>query len=1758
MQRKWKRRWQRLTKIVLPSVTAGLLLFSVYNTAYANPTGGTVTSGAASITVSGGTTTIQQTTDKTAINWQSFNIGKGEAVKFIQPSSSSIALNRVIGSDASAIYGTLSANGKVFLINPNGVLFAPGSQVNVGGLVASTLNMSDSDFMSGKTAFGGSGGSVINQGSITATNYAVLIGPQVKNEGVISAQVTGMAAGSQVSLAFNGSNLLNVTVDTGIAKGSAVNSGQILADGGLVVMSAGTKNALLSTVVNNSGVIRAQSFNQVNGVVRLEGSTVVNSGTLDASGKANGQTGGTIKVLGDNVTLTSTAAIDVSGDAGGGTALIGGAYQGKGPEYNATNTTVASGATINADGVTSGNGGQVVIWANDTTKFAGVITAQGGSESGNGGSVETSGKKTLNIADSARVNTMAAQGKTGSWLLDPTNYTVGTGGNADNYMNNSYLSTQLGSTDMNIQTVADGSEGGDITITAPVSWSSHTLNLSATRNINVKAALNASGSASLAMNYGGAVDYGLTGSGFAGKINFAGMGTLAMNNHTYTIINSLAALEATNLTQYNQYYALGSDFSLSGLTAPLHTTIDFSGAPYDDSSVNVTLDGMGHALSGLSMNRISSSSGTGLFGLIGTTGVLRNLGLTGVNVYAANSTSVGALAASNNGTISNAYVTGIVTGDNMASVGGLVGANQTAGATIVNSYSAATVNSTASPYVGGLVGDNRGGISGSYSTGNVTLYNNSTNGLNSVGGLVGRHLAGGNISDSYSTGAVTLTGYSSLGSKGNIGGLAGYNSGAITNSYHKTGAVSAAYTAYAEAGIAASEHIGGLVGLQEGGSISGSYNTANVSDRYGANIGGLVGYHKAGSITASYNSGAVSSSIDSYNYNGYVGGLAGYNAGTISNSYNSGSVSQGGSSPLEYRGGAGGLAGHNSSTGGGSIYYCYNSGAVSGFATRYGGLIYTGALPSSSYFLGSGSAIGERTAAQLKAVDTYAGWDISTDGSNSSSSVWRIYDGYSYPLLRQLLTPVTVAADSVSTIYSGLAYTTAPANISYTTAAGPTAKPGTVSGTLTYGNGTPTDASTYTLSGLYSANQQGGYDISYAPSTLTIAPKALTVASTGTTITKIYDGTMGVNLGSGNYALTGIVGSDDVSLNVTNGAYSSANVGDNIGITITSLGLSGGKASNYTLTTTASDFGSILTGQITARPLTLSGITKVYDGTVAVTLGNNYTLNNRVVGDDLVLSGIGTYNSSNVADANTVTFVNAPVLSGAAASNYNLTTASDYAGTITARPISITPNTGQSKIYGEANPALVYSVSSGSVVTGETLNGSLGYSGTNVGSYTIGQNTLTSGNNSNYNITYSSTPVTFAIAARPITITPTAGLSKIYGEADPALTYGVSGGTGTSGSAVLTGDTLSGNLAYSGTNVGNYAITQGTMTNLNNPNYNVTYSSIPVTFAITARPITITPTAGLSKIYGEADPMLTYDATGGSGTNGSAVVSGDTLIGSLAYSGTNVGNYTITQGTMTNLNNPNYNVTYSPTPVSFAIAARPITITPTAGLSKIYGDADPTLTYDAIGGTGTSGSGVVSGDKLNGNLAYSGTNVGNYNIDQNTLISSNNPNYTISYNPASTTFSITKRSLTVTANDATRYVGQTNPAFTATYSGLAIGDDKNSLSGALSLATTADQTSLTGSYAITLNGTLASPNYTVNYVDGLLTVTQMVRQNQTQAYTYTGATGTVSQTGLRFGTNDFILNGYRGREHSFNGWAGGMTAPLINIVNNGINVNRLD
>ncbi|OXZ23977.1 Large exoprotein [Pseudomonas aeruginosa] len=308
-------------------VVAGASLLGLFcqAPAVALPSGATVVSGDAGFQTStdGRHMVIDQQSHKLITNWNEFSVRADERVSFHQPGQDAVALNRVIGRNGSDIQGRIDANGKVFLVNPNGVVFGKSAQVNVGGLVASTLDLADRDFLAGNYQFSGdSGATVSNAGSLKASEGGsiALLGARVSNDGVIQAQLGAVAlgAGQGINLNFDGDGLLNLQVDKGSVDALAHNGGLIRADGGQVLMSARSADSLLKTVVNNQGTLEARTLRSAEGRIVLDGGeqgTVRVAGKQDASAIGGGN-GGLVLNQGANVEIQRTAQVDTHADQG--------------------------------------------------------------------------------------------------------------------------------------------------------------------------------------------------------------------------------------------------------------------------------------------------------------------------------------------------------------------------------------------------------------------------------------------------------------------------------------------------------------------------------------------------------------------------------------------------------------------------------------------------------------------------------------------------------------------------------------------------------------------------------------------------------------------------------------------------------------------------------------------------------------------------------------------------------------------------------------------------------------------------------------------------------------------------------------------------------------------------------------------------------------------------------------------------------------------------------------------------------------------------------------------------------------------------------------------------------------------------------------------------------------------------------------------------------------------------------------------------
>ncbi|MBH2072518.1 MAG: hypothetical protein I8H90_26770, partial [Burkholderiales bacterium] len=733
-------------------------------------------------------------------------------------------------------------------------LFGQGASVNTAGLVASTLDINNADFMAGKYQFSGNGtGKVLNQGSISAPGgYVALLGANVSNEGTIQARLgsVALAAGRAITLDVAGDGLLNVAVNAGAVGALVNNGGMIRADGGSVVLTAQAAGDLLKTVVNNTGVIEAQ--------------------TIDTRG-------GTIKLLGDM-----------------------------------QSGTVNAGGTLDASAPVSGKGGFI-----DTSAAH------------------------VNIADGINVTTKGANGLSGTWLIDPVDFTIAaSGGNmtgTDLMIGLSNGSVQIQSTD------GTGGTAGDVNVNEAISWSANKLTLTAQNNININKPMTGTGTASLALEYGQSA----LASSNASHITIKAEVNLPSGNSfstkqgsdgttkVYTMITSLGEAGSVTGTDLQGMkglmsgnYALGANIDASATSnTAIWGTKGFVAIGTNTTPFTGQFEGLGHVITGLTSSNSTSNVSAALFGTITTSAQIRNVGLLNVNLSSSvpGSGSYGNVAGvvgSNSGLINNAYVTGTLSTPGYAYIGGLVGKNS---GTILNSSSSATISVT-----------------------NATLDT-------VIGGLVGLGTKASKITGSYNTGAVTAT------AKHTGGGLVGINYGAITNSFN-TGAVAVGIDA------------GGLVASNRGSSalINNSFSTGAVSGS--GHVGGLVGWSTSSSqINNSYATGTVtglglgglaSASVS-------TGGLVGNNRSSISNSYATGDVTGATSS-------VGGVVGANgTSTAGASVTNVYSSGKVTLTGTVAGTTVAGGVIGfnnasatiTGGYFnstINLGSAIGGGTGSQTK------------------------------------------------------------------------------------------------------------------------------------------------------------------------------------------------------------------------------------------------------------------------------------------------------------------------------------------------------------------------------------------------------------------------------------------------------------------------------------------------------------------------------------------------------------------------------------------------------------------------------------------------------------------------------------------------------------------------------------------------------------------------------------------------------------------------
>ncbi|MBS7558387.1 filamentous hemagglutinin N-terminal domain-containing protein [Pseudomonas sp. RC4D1] len=915
-------------------MAAGLLALGGLTPAMALPQGNVTVSGSADYNVTGNNMVIQQHSDKLVTNWNEFSIGADKSVTFNQPGRESIALNRVTGLRGSNIQGMLNANGQVFLINPNGVLIGQGAQVNVGGLVASTRGISDDDFNNGRYQFTGkSAVEVINDGKITAADggYVALLGARVRNNGEIVANqgAVALGAGNDFTLSLGSDNLINLEVKGAAADALVQNTALIKADGGQVMMLAKSANALTQAVVNNQGVIEANTLSNKDGRIVLDGGErgVVNvGGKLTAKASATDGNGGTVQTSGAVTRVELNAEVDTRSRNGRTGAWIvesnevkvGSTGEPGNPalvestlSQNLNNTNVhlrsRNGDVAVDAAVEWKSGNQLTLTSAKDVKVNQRINATGDNsrlELNAAKSVRLDSHVSLTGVNNSLVVKHGEQlvvGNKGLVTLSGENAGFDANGKQHKVIQNSQQLQAIGNKlddhyVLGNQIKGSGSInsiGGDQVFTGSLNGLGNTISGFTINSSGLYAGLFGQSSGTISDLKLASI----TVHGRNSKNGFSEIGGLVgRNSGSIERVSARDMQVSANSDQRNK---------VGGLVGGNY------GGSISDSSVAGSLYGgsLTTAIGGVAgENRF----GNGRVGLI--SGSASDVDIT-TKMYKQAMGGAGGLVGINNGAvISNSSSKGTIGTYNPLykglNLGGLVGNNQNG--TITGSSSSMNVYGALESHIGGLVGFNRSGtISGSSASGNVYGV-----GSESAGGLIGSQQNQSVVSNVKATGDVidrfgtnlgglvgksddsTIRGYIEAkgdvkgGVKANVGGLVGSNIGGLIYDAKAHGAVEG----YAKS------NIGGLVGYNDGDLVSVAAHGKVFGDTY-SSVGGLVGFN------ADYYDHVIERAVATGNVHGTwhskVGGLVGDNQSRIVNSESRGRVSGG------WRATLGGLVGVN-------------------------------------------------------------------------------------------------------------------------------------------------------------------------------------------------------------------------------------------------------------------------------------------------------------------------------------------------------------------------------------------------------------------------------------------------------------------------------------------------------------------------------------------------------------------------------------------------------------------------------------------------------------------------------------------------------------------------------------------------------------------------------------------------------------------------------------------------------------------------------
>ncbi|WP_241296761.1 MBG domain-containing protein [Pseudomonas aeruginosa] len=1692
-------------RFVLAASSTLMFAIASINAAMAAPTGAQFNPNEIKISQQGKTTLIDQSTQRAIINWKGFDVSADEAVRFNQPGVTSSTLNRVTAGQESVIAGRISAPGQVIIYNSNGVVFSGSAKVDVGSLITTTANISDEHFRQGKLIFdqpGNPDARIVNDGSISVAEkgLAAFVAPSVANNGVINARLgtVAMAAGNAATIDLYGDGLVSIAVTDPVtrkpqdAQALVSNGGAIQADGGSVLITAEQASRVVDNAVNLSGVILARGTEVREGSVAL----VSKSGDIQVAGKidvSGPKSGGDVLVSGQQVALASTASIDARGAAQGGSVRIGGDFQGRGELPRAKNATLAKGASIDVSATGKGNGGLAVVWSDGNTRMDGRILARGGAQGGNGGLVETSGKVNLSIADSAYVSVAAPYGNGGTWLLDPTTLRIVASGGTSGSVGGANGAS--GDATVNASVVTGALAGGKVTLSASDRLSVEapliTSNLGgASRGLELIAtgpagAVDISApilfrNGSLAIRAGGNISFLSGGTPQTSGIVDLGSGTLWMQTSTAGKISQQAgtALIAANLAGRAGSIDLASWDNYAGNLA-LQT---FNGTlKYRQSNATgVTTSGtvfdpfINQSMTGTAQN-IVSSVGTRILeaNSVGTTG---NYTLTAdgnsefdrLVFTALPYRRVSGSASFPTNDSSDYLVTNLryqVNGSNVTATpngGAPSGFTVAAGNGSVTTWTGNWGTSWGVKGFGGVIGvtdelqydvgtglteelifglggktsrvDTRldlfmreGAFNSFAERAQVEMFKTTT----TAGDILSRQqtatLTANDATRVYGDVNPTLTATMS-----GINAIDAYVNSQFNDLYQATASTTATQASnvgqYAITGNAnGSEYFSQRYQLvRQDGKLTVTPAQLIVSADAKTKV-----YGDADPTLTYQVSGLKNSDTAAGVLSGNLGRVAGENVGNYG-------ILQGG-------------LGLN--TANYTLSYVGNDlritpaqlNVIADAKTK----VYGDLDPALTYQV-SGLKRGDTAGAVLNggSLSRVAGENVGVYGINQgglglvSSNYTLNYQGNNLTITKALL---NVIADAKTKVYGD-----ADPSLTYQVSG---LKNGDTAGAVLNGGSLSRVAGENV--GVYGINQGGlglvsaNYDLSYQGNNLTITKALLNVIADAKT--KVYgDADPALT-----YQVSGLKNGDTAGA-VLNGGGLVRVSGENVGNYAIQQGGLGLVSGNYDLAYQ----GNNLTITKALLNVIADAKTKVYgDADPSLTYQVSGLKNGDTAGS-ILTGGLNRAAGENVG----VYGINQGDLA-LNSGNYDLS----YQGnnlTITKALLNVIAD-AKTKVYGDADPSLTYQVSglkngdtAGSILTGG-LNRA---AGENVGVYGINQGDLAL-NSGNYDLSYQGNNLTITKALLNVIAD---GKTKVYGDADPSLTYQVSGlKNGDTAGAVLNGGSLS---RVAGENVGVYGINQGDLA-LNSGNYDLSYQGNNLT--ITKALLNVIADAK-TKVYGEADPSLTYQVSGlKNGDTAGAVLNGGSL---SRVAGENVGVYGINQGDLA-LNSGNYDLSYQGNNLTITKALLNVIAD---GKTKVYGDADPSLTYQVSGLKNGDSAGSILTGGLNRDA---GENVGVYGINQGGLVLTSG-NYDLAYQGNDLT--ITKALLNVFADAKSKQVGTADPALTYQVSGLKNGDSAGQvLAGGLGRV----GGEAVGQYDILQGGlALTSGNYQLNYQGNLLSI----------------------------------------------------------------------